>query len=65
MSGYQQSVYEQCISRYDKQQDGEYDLIQLYIDLRKVANHPLLLSIFVYRIPNRNCVLSYQTSQDC
>lgn len=62
MSGYQQSVYEQCISRYDKQHDGEYDLIQLYLDLRKVANHPLLLRTFVNRFLNRNCILSYQTS---
>lgn len=52
MKPFQQSLYEACITRYDKQylsckaeKEEGYDLIQLYMDLRKVANHPLLLSI--------------------
>ena len=52
MKPFQQSLYETCITRYDKQylsckseKEEGYDLIQLYMDLRKVANHPLLLRI--------------------
>ena len=44
----QQTLYESHIQKYDRQfsQKGtgkEYDLISLYMDLRKIANHPLLV----------------------
>ena len=44
----QQTLYESHIQKYDRQfsRKGigkEYDLISLYMDLRKIANHPLLV----------------------
>ena len=47
----QQSLYESHIQKYDRQfsrkgMGKEYDLISLYMDLRKIANHPLLVRMF-------------------
>lgn len=46
----QHTLYEEHIRKYDTQftrktasQSNEYDLVSLYIDLRKIANHPLLV----------------------
>ena len=47
MKTYQQSLYDEYIRRYDEQKKGDYDLIHLYMDLRKIANHPLLLRAFI------------------
>ena len=47
----QQTLYESHIQKYDRQfsrkgMEKEYDLISLYMDLRKIANHPLLVRMF-------------------
>ncbi|KAK8789687.1 hypothetical protein WA171_001778 [Blastocystis sp. BT1] len=46
----QHSLYEEHIKKYDTQftrksssESNDYDLVSLYIDLRKIANHPLLV----------------------
>ena len=47
----QHTLYEEHIKRYDTQftrkssfsESNDYDLVSLYIDLRKIANHPLLV----------------------
>ena len=47
----QQTLYESHIQKYDRQfsrkgMEKEYDLISLYMDLRKIANHPLLVRMY-------------------
>lgn len=32
-----------CSARNAKKENGFYDLVSLYMDLRKIANHPLLV----------------------
>ena len=47
----QQALYEEHIKKYDTQftrqssstDSNDYDLVSLYMDLRKIANHPLLV----------------------
>ena len=50
----QEAVYQNLINKYDTQycrtsssDTPSYDLVSLYMDLRKVANHPLLVRMFV------------------
>ena len=50
----QEAVYQSLIHKYDTQyrrasssEAPFYDLVSLYMDLRKVANHPLLVRMFV------------------
>ena len=50
----QEAVYQSLIHKYDTQyhrassrESPFYDLVSLYMDLRKVANHPLLVRMFV------------------
>lgn len=48
----QEKLYQSYITKYDtqfcgtrnaKKENGFYDLVSLYMDLRKIANHPLLV----------------------